>query len=84
MVRVVVLHGAHGGPDTNWFPWLQGILEPQGMEVVRPRLPTPRRQSLVAWLKTYDQTVGRLPTLPTVFVGHSLGAALGVDGLRCV
>ena len=78
MVRVVVLHGAHGGPDTNWFPWLQGILEPQGMEVVRPRLPTPRGQSLVAWLKTYDQTVGRLPTLPTVFVGHSLGAAFAL------
>ena len=21
-LRVVILHGAHGGPDTNWFPWL--------------------------------------------------------------
>ena len=50
-LRVVVLHGAHGGPDTNWFPWLHSALESQGLEVVRPRLPTPQGQSLAAWLR---------------------------------
>ncbi len=32
-LRVVVLHGAHGGPDTNWFPWLHSALEAQGGSV---------------------------------------------------
>ncbi len=47
-LRIVVLHGAHGGPDTNWFPWLHSALEAQELEVVRPRLPTPQGQSLTA------------------------------------
>ena len=77
-LRVVVLHGAHGGPDTNWFPWLHDALEAQGLEVVRPRLPTPQGQSLAAWLDAYDRAVGPLPPAATVLVGHSLGAAFAL------
>jgi len=76
--RVIILHGAHGGPDTNWFPWLHSALEAEGIEVVCPRLPTPKGQSLSAWLDTYDLTVGSLPFVPTVLVGHSLGAAFAL------
>ena len=47
-VRVIVLHGAHGGSDTNWFPWLRNELVAQGIEVLVPRLPTPGGQSLEA------------------------------------
>ena len=78
LFRVVILHGAHGGPDTNWFPWLHSALEADGIEVVRPRFPTPEGQSLSAWLDTYDQAVGSLPSAPTVLVGHSLGAAFAL------
>ncbi len=74
-LRVVVLHGAHGGPDTNWFPWLHSALEAQELEVIRPRLPTPQGQSLTAWLDAYDRAVADLPPAPTVLVGHSVGAA---------
>ena len=77
-LRVVVLHGTHGGPDTNWFPWLHSALEAQELEVVRPRLPTPQGQSLTAWLDAYDRAVGLLPPVPTVLVGHSLGAAFAL------
>ncbi len=77
-LRVVVLHGAHGGPDTNWFPWLHSVLEAQDLEVVRPGLPTPQGQSLTAWLDAYDSAVGVLPPAPTVLVGHSLGAAFAL------
>ena len=76
--RVIVLHGAHGGPDTNWFPWLHATLEARGIDVVRPRFPTPQGQSLPAWLDTYDLAVGSLPPAPTVLVGHSLGAAFAL------
>jgi len=77
-LRVVVLHGAHGGPDTNWFPWLHGALEAQGVEVVRPHLPTPQGQSLATWLDAYDCVVSSLPPAATVLVGHSLGAAFAL------
>jgi predicted alpha/beta hydrolase family esterase len=76
--RVIILHGAHGGPDTNWFPWLHTALEAEGIEVVRPRFPTPEGQSLSAWLEAYDLAVKSLPFAPTVLVGHSLGAAFAL------
>ncbi len=77
-LRVVVLHGAHGGPDTNWFPWLHAGLERAGMEVVRPRFPTPQGQSLKAWLEAYDRAVALLAPAPTILVGHSLGATMAL------
>ena len=77
-LRVIILHGAHGGPDTNWFPWLHSNLEAEGVEVVRPRFPTPEGQSLPAWLDAYDLAVEFLPFVPTVLVGHSLGAAFAL------
>ena len=77
-LRVVVLHGAHGDPDTNWFPWLRSALEAQGVEVIRPRLPTPQGQSLTAWLNAYDRAVRPLPSAATALVGHSLGAAFAL------
>ncbi len=76
--RVIILHGAHGGPDTNWFPWLHTTLEAEGIEVVRPRFPTPEGQSLAAWLDAYDRAVTSLPFAPAVLVGHSLGAAFAL------
>src|SRR5262245_24436033 len=77
-LRVIVLHGTHGGPDTNWFPWLHIALNAEGIEVLRPRFPTPQGQSLEAWLNTYDLAVKSLPLAPTILVGHSLGAAFAL------
>lgn len=77
-LRVVVLHGAHGGPDTNWFPWLHAALDAEAIEVLRPRFPTPQGQSLASWLDAYDLATRSLPSKPTVLVGHSLGAALAL------
>jgi predicted alpha/beta hydrolase family esterase len=77
-LRVIVLHGAHGGPDTNWFPWLHAALNAEGIEVLRPRFPTPQGQSLDAWLNAYDLAVEELPLARTILVGHSLGAALAL------
>ena len=76
--RVIVLHGAHGGPETNWFPWLHAALEADGVEVLRPRFPTPEGQSLGAWLKAYDLALESLPPAPATLVGHSLGAAFAL------
>ncbi|WP_197086825.1 alpha/beta fold hydrolase [Bradyrhizobium sp. LTSPM299] len=75
---MIVLHGAHGGPDTNWFPWLHAALNAEGIEVLRPQFPTPEGQSLEAWLNAYDLAVSSLSLAPTILVGHSLGAALAL------
>jgi predicted alpha/beta hydrolase family esterase len=77
-LRVVVLHGARGAPNTNWFPWLHAELENEGVEVVRPRFPTPQGQSLEAWFEAYDRAVVSLLPAPTILVGHSLGAAMAL------
>ena len=77
-LRVIVLHGAHGGPDTNWFPWLHTELERAGIEVARPRFPTPQGQSLDAWFEIYDRTVALLAPAPIILVGHSLGATMAL------
>jgi len=77
-LRVIVIHGAHGGPETNWFPWLCTSLEREGIEVVRPRFPTPEGQSLSAWFEAHDLAVRSLSTAPTILVGHSLGAAFAL------
>lgn len=76
--RVIVLHGAHGGPETNWFPWLHAELAREGVEVVRPRFPTPQGQSLSAWLAAFDAAKATLVPAPMIVVGHSLGAAMAL------
>lgn len=77
-LRVIVLHGARGGPDTNWFPWLHDALAADGIEVLRPRFPTPEGQSLQAWLHAYDRALAPLPPAPSMLVGHSLGVAMAL------
>ncbi len=77
-LRVIVLHGAHGGPDTNWFPWIHAELEGAGIEVVRPRFPTPQGQSLEAWFEAYDLAVTPSALASTILVGHSLGATMAL------
>jgi predicted alpha/beta hydrolase family esterase len=77
-LRVIVLHGAYGGPDTNWFPWLDAELQRAAIEVVRPRFPTPEGQSLESWCQTYDRAVKPLASAPSILVGHSLGAAMAL------
>jgi predicted alpha/beta hydrolase family esterase len=81
-LRVIILHGAQGGPETNWFPWLHATLEAEGIEVVRPHFPTPEGQSLPAWLDAYDLAVKPLPAASIVLVGHSLGAAFALRVLE--
>jgi hypothetical protein len=77
-LRVIILHGAHGGPETNWFPWLHTALAAEGIQVVRPQFPTPEGQSLAAWFDAYDLAVEPLPSARTILVGHSLGAAFAL------
>lgn len=73
-MKFVIFHGAYGSPEGNWFPQLREQLEALGQEVRIPQFPTPRNQSLEAWLKVFDgirKTFKKGEAL--CFIGHSLG-----------
>lgn len=73
-MNVIIIHGAYGNPEENWFPWLKKELEKKGHKVFVPAFPTPDGQYLENWLNVfgeYRQYIGE----DTIFVGHSLGPA---------
>jgi predicted alpha/beta hydrolase family esterase len=75
MVNVIIIHGAYGNPDENWFPWLKEELKKLGHSVFVPGFPTPENQNLQNWLnvfKNYEKYVDE----NSILVGHSLGPAL--------
>jgi hypothetical protein len=71
MKKVFIIHGSHGYPEENWFPWLKIELEKLGNDVIVPKFPTPKNQTLGDWIKViskYDIDNG-------ILIGHSLGVA---------
>lgn len=70
MTKILIIHGAYGNPEENWFPWLKGELEELRHQVFIPRFPTPENQTLENWLKVFEEYS---PDEDTVVVGHSLG-----------
>jgi predicted alpha/beta hydrolase family esterase len=73
--NVIIIHGAYGYPEENWFGWLKRRLEAEGITCFVPTLPTPEGQCLQTWLKVFNDSVGHLVNEKTILIGHSLGAA---------
>ncbi|WP_172622778.1 RBBP9/YdeN family alpha/beta hydrolase [Aquicella siphonis] len=73
--NVIIIHGAYGYPDENWFGWLKSRLSQSGVACLVPQLPTPRQQHLETWMKAFDQTVKACVNQHSILIGHSLGAA---------
>jgi serine hydrolase len=71
--RVVIVHGYESAPDANWFPWLQGELQAEGIAVTVVPLPDPDDPEPKAWENAVSRAVG-VPDAGTVVVAHSLGA----------
>jgi predicted alpha/beta hydrolase family esterase len=80
-MRVIIIHGAYGHPQENWFPWLREKLENLGHQVITPHFPTPKGQSLKNWLKILDREV-KTWNSDIILVGHSLGPALILNKLE--
>lgn len=87
-MQYVIIHGAFGGPDENWFPQLGEKLESLGQKVIIPRFPVDdwgvitsqgpkipsKNQTLVHWLKTFEKVLENLNQNDKLcFIGHSLG-----------
>jgi uncharacterized protein len=74
-LSAVVVHGAGGHPERNWFQWLKQELSSRGIETKIPQFPLPEQQSLESWRETFFSEIG--PISPGfVLFGHSVGAAL--------
>ena len=73
-MNVILVHGAYGNPEENWFPWISEKLEDLGHEVVAPEFPTPDNQSLENWSEILDEYKEYFDR-ETIVVGHSLGCA---------
>lgn len=71
--RVIIVHGYEAAPDANWFPWLQGALEAEGIVVTVVPLPTPDTPDKAAWENAVSAALGE-PDAKTGIVAHSLGA----------
>lgn len=87
-MQCIILHGAFGSKDRNWFPWLKKELESKGHKVFLEQYPvdkwddiekkgkdsTDTNQNLTNWLAFFKQNT--LPLLDRneeiVFIGHSL------------
>ncbi len=79
--NVIIIHGSYGSPEKNWFPWLKEELEKSGCNVFVPEFPTPKSQSLDAWMnvfKGYEHSLNR----NSILVGHSLGCAFILNTLE--
>jgi uncharacterized protein len=73
--NVMVIHGAYGYPEENWFDWLRKELHGVNIECHVPQLPTPENQHLSHWTDVFNDSCQHLIHSNTIMIGHSLGAA---------
>lgn len=86
-MQFVIIHGAFGAPDENWFPELGEKLVSLGQKVVIPQFPVDdwdtitnqgatipsKNQTLDNWLKTFEKVLTEFNQNDKLcFIGHSL------------
>jgi len=81
MTDVFIIHGTHGYPDENWFPWLKKEVEKKGHKAFIPSFPTPENQSLESWFDVFNNYIKDY-TSNSILVGHSLGGAFALRVLE--
>lgn len=80
--NVIIIHGAYGYPDENWFGWLKQELSFLNINCQVPALPTPEGQNLNSWIEVFRKETEGLITSKTILIGHSLGAAFALKWLE--
>lgn len=80
MKNVFIFHGTEGYPEENWFPWLKGELEKDGIRVFVPQFPSPPivASKVSKWFDVFGQYKHEVNS-ETILIGHSLG---GIFALR--
>lgn len=87
-MKFVLIHGAFGSPEGNWFPELKDKLESLGQTVIVPQFPVEswdeltkagpgivaKKQTLANWLAVLEPIVKSFHKGEKLcFIGHSLG-----------
>ncbi len=75
--RFVLLHGKHGTPEQDFFPWLKKVLEQRGFEVEAPEMPNTESPNDLEQADYVAKNVKLDES--TVILGHSFG---GIVALR--
>lgn len=83
MKNAFIIHGAHGTPQENWFPWLKEELEKVKYQVFVPQFPTPEDQNLDSWLSVFEE-YRQYINEETIFVAHSIGPAFVLSILESI
>jgi predicted alpha/beta hydrolase family esterase len=77
MYHYLIIHGAYGNPQENWFPWLKTQLADSG-HVEVPAFPTPENQNLKTWMTIAEEKIVNCSPDRTFIIGHSTGALLAM------
>src|SRR3990167_10441187 len=80
--HVVILHGAYGHPEENWFGWLKRALISADIGCTVPSFPTPHGQSLARWFSVLERLDEVRWDSNTILIGHSLGAVCALRWLE--
>lgn len=73
--NVIILHGAYGYPEENWFGWFKNEIERDTVDCYVPAFPTPEGQHLNNWIEIFNTSYHHLIHSNSILIGHSLGAA---------
>lgn len=71
-ISFILVHGWEGGPDKDWFPWLNKKLIKDGFDVVNMSMPSSMSPKKGEWIKHLEEHIDL--TGKIFFIAHSLGA----------
>ncbi len=71
-ISFILVHGWEGGPDKDWFPWLNKKLIKDGYDVINMSMPNPMSPEKGEWVKHLEEHIDI--SKETCFIAHSLGA----------
>lgn len=79
--RAVVVPRWGGGPDSDFYPWLEHSLQP-GLRVERLAMPAPDQPAIDAWVPRVREALGgEAERAQTILLGHSVGCMAAMRAL---
>ncbi len=72
MKRVFIVHGWGATPESDFIPWLKGVLESKGFWVKAPAMPNTKAPTIGGWVSCLSSEIGK-PDEETYLIGHSMG-----------
>ncbi|MDD5086885.1 MAG: alpha/beta hydrolase [Candidatus Nanoarchaeia archaeon] len=73
MSNILIVHGAYGGPDEHWIPWIREKLENYGYNIIVPKFPDPQSHDLNSWLMVFNDYRKYLNE-NSIIIGHDIGS----------